>query len=253
MQLVDLEAKSTVSLEVIANNNRMEFKSFVVSKMNGYLVLEAVRVEGRVINFESSNIIINLLWIREGEVPMIWNRVAIRNIPIEGRTYYIAACMEEGSEINRRGAFRLYTGIEGLAQLGSAKPAFDVLVKNVSETGFSFISNDAAENTVNSTVRLAFFDLNKKFNLTGNVVRVEQLEDGRCIYGCSLLVTNNVLNQYINEKQRDMLSKQSDRYSNSRPQPVMADKSKVDKKNAKAINQALLKKKLYEELLSGEG
>lgn len=247
MNMIDLAENSRISLEITVNNDYLEFKSFVAAKVNNYILLEAIRVDGKVINFETGNVNINVLWIREDRAPIIWNKVFLKSMTYNNRTYYLAVPSGEGSEVNRRTTFRLFTGVEGIAQVGANKMAWDVIVKNVSETGFAFVSSEKFERAINSTVRLVFYDLEKKFNLTGHIVRTEDVDESRYVYGCVLMASNPVLNQYIIEKQRDMISKQRERFTNNKP---AASKTKTG--TPKKVAGASDRDKMMDELMSNQ-
>ena len=125
-------------------------------------------------------------------------------------SFYKITASGEGFEINRRGAFRLFVGISGVAQLGINRKAVDVIVKDVSENGFSFVSSEDMENVINMPVRLVFNDFNKNYSLMGIIVRKVIINETKVLYGCQLSVSNSQLEQYINQKQRQMLSMNRD-------------------------------------------
>ena len=143
---------------------------------------------------------------RENKSPMVWKGVGVACVHEKSGSFYKITASGEGFEINRRGAFRLFVGISGVAQLGINRKAVDVIVKDVSENGFSFVSSEDIENVINMPVRLVFNDFNKNYSLMGIIVRKVIINETKVLYGCQLSVNNSQLEQYINQKQRQMLS-----------------------------------------------
>ena len=148
--------------------------------------------------------------IRENKSPIVWKGVGVACVYEKSGSFYKVSASGEGFEINRRGAFRLFVGISGVAQLGINKKAVDVIVKDVSENGFSFVSSEDMDNVINMPVRLVFNDFNKNYSLMGIIVRKVIINEAKILYGCQLSVNNSELEHYINQKQRQMLSMNRD-------------------------------------------
>lgn len=210
MLLSQLVENSNLVLDIKINDQHLEFKSVVVAKISNYVLIESIRIKGKVINFETGNVLIDMLLIRDEIAPIIWKRVLLKNITYNNKTYYKVVPTGDGFEINRRNAFRMYIGINGVVQVGVNSPAIDVIVKDVSETGFSFVCKENIDKPLKSTVRLVFADNNKTFSLSGILIRQEEINEVKYVYGCILNIKNQFLNQYINQKQREMLSRQGD-------------------------------------------
>lgn len=209
MRLLELTEKSKLNLEIHINGHDLEFKSKVYAKVNDNILIEPVRVNEKVVNFESGLVLIDILFIREAKSPIVWKRVLLKNIVYNNKTYYKVIPSADGFEVNRRSAFRLYIGILGVAQVGVNSMAYNIIVKDISESGYSFVSDEDIEKPLKSTVRLVFLDNDKSYILTGILVRKEKVNDKKYIYGCMLNSSNTLLNQYINFKQREILAKQS--------------------------------------------
>jgi len=209
MLLSQLIQNSNLILEININNQHLEFKSAVVAKIGDYILIEPVRIKEKVVNFENGSVLIDLLLIRDNKTPIIWKRVLLKNTIHNGKTYYKVVPTGEGFEINRRNAYRMYIGIKGVVQVGTNSVPMDIIIKDVSENGFSFVTQDNVNKSLKTTVRLVFGDCNKTFNLNGLLIRREEINQSKYVYGCILNIRNLFLNQYINEKQREMLSRQS--------------------------------------------
>ena len=211
MLLQEMPADNKIIIELSIKGQKFEFPSKVVSQGNNSIFIEPIRINGKVLTFNSSeSVAINIVMIRENKSPMVWKGVGVAGVHEKSGSFYKITASGEGFEINRRGAFRLFVGISGVAQLGINRKAVDVIVKDVSENGFSFVSSEDMENVINMPVRLVFNDFNKNYSLMGIIVRKVIINETKVLYGCQLSVNNSQLEQYINQKQRQMLSMNRD-------------------------------------------
>ena len=209
MLLTQIAQNGNLILEINVNKQHLEFNSIVIAKTGNYILIEPVRVEGKVVNFEIGNILIDMLLVRSNKKPIIWKRVLLKNTIYKNKTYYKVVPTGDGFEINRRNAFRMYIEVKGVAQVGSNSVPIDVIVNDVSENGFSFVSKVNIEKPLKSTVRLVFVDINKSINLNGLLIRKEKKEQSKYLYGCALNIKNQILNRYLNDKKSEILSRQS--------------------------------------------
>ena len=211
MLLQEMPADNKIIIELSIKGQKFEFPSKVVSQGNNSIFIEPIRINGKVLTFNSSeSVAINIVMIRENKSPMVWKGVGVACVHEKSGSFYKITASGEGFEINRRGAFRLFVGISGVAQLGINRKAVDVIVKDVSENGFSFVSSEDMENVINMPVRLVFNDFNKNYSLMGIIVRKVIINETKVLYGCQLSVNNSQLEPYINQKQRQMLSMNRD-------------------------------------------
>ena len=209
MLLSQLIQHSNLILEININNQHLEFESTVITKIGDYILIEPVRVNGKVVNFEIGNVLVDMLLIRRDKKPVAWKRVLLKNVIYKNKTYYKVIPTGDGFEINRRNAFRMYIEVKGVAQVGSNSVPIDVIVNDVSENGFSFVSKVNIEKPLKSTVRLVFVDMNKSINLNGILIRKEKKDQSKYLYGCALNIKNQILNRYLNDKKSEILSRQS--------------------------------------------
>lgn len=211
MLLQEMPADNKIIIELSIKGQKFEFPSKVVSQGNNSIFIEPIRINGKVLTFNASeSIAINIVMIRENKSPIVWKGVGVACVYEKSGSFYKVSASGEGFEINRRGAFRLFVGISGVAQLGINKKAVDVIVKDVSENGFSFVSSEDMDNVINMPVRLVFNDFNKNYSLMGIIVRKVIINEAKILYGCQLSVNNSELEHYINQKQRQMLSMNRD-------------------------------------------
>lgn len=208
MLLQDIPEDNNLVIELSMNGQKYEFPSKVIRKVNQSVLVEPIRINGKILSFNSSGggITVSVYMIRDSKPPMLWKGVAVNSIREDNGTFYKITANGEGFEVNRRGAFRLFIGISGVAQLGTNRKAVDVIVKDVSESGFSFVGMEDMDNVINMPVRLVFADFNQNYSLMGIIVRKVVIGENKIVYGCRLGVRNANLEQYISQKQRQMLS-----------------------------------------------
>ncbi|MGN0318906.1 MAG: PilZ domain-containing protein [Lachnospira sp.] len=207
MIIFELPDDEKIVFEFSFNNHKFEFPSKVLGRGNGYLLAEPIHIGGKILSFNSEqSIAINLIYNRDNKSPVIWKGIGVSIVVVKGKQQYKVVSSGEGYEINRRDSFRLFLGVNGVAQINVNKKALNVIVKDISETGFSFVSAEDIERVEGLPVRLVFADMNKQFSLMGQCVRKVKLAEDKFLYGCQLTVENTEIPKYINEKQRQMLS-----------------------------------------------
>lgn len=207
MLLQEITGDNRIIIELSYNGQKYEFPSKFLKKDGQYIYIEPIRINGKVLGFNSTeNITVSLIMVRDAKSPIVWKGVGITTAYEKEGTCYKVIASGEGYEVNRRGAFRLFVGISGVAQLGINKKAVDVIVKDVSETGFSFVSSEDMENVMNMPVRLVFSDFNQNYSLMGIIVRKVVINEAKILYGCQLSINNTKLEHYISQKQRQMLA-----------------------------------------------
>lgn len=206
MRLIDLQAGDNIIIHVNMNGQFADFPSVVIKQQGDGILAEAVRIGGKVVGFSSESIHLDLYYIRHDKPPVIWKNVKCTTVLFDNKTLYNIAAFAEGYESNRRNAFRMFIGLSGVAQLGINRKALSVIVKDVSESGFSFVSSEDIENVINMPVRLVFEDIDRNYSLMGLVVRRVVIDEKKILYGCKLSVENLELVKYINYKQRKQMA-----------------------------------------------
>lgn len=206
MKIWEIEPKSNIILKVSIKGQHIDLPTVSYSQESDGIVCEAVRVQGKAVSLDGTGVSIEVMFIRTEKSPVLWRGIVCETIYIDSKMFYKITCREDGVEKNRREAFRVFIGVSGVAQLGLNKKAVNVIVKDVSENGFSFISDEDFEDVVNVPVRLVYTDMEINFSLMGIVVRKVKIDEKKNLYGCKLSVENSRLGQYIIQKQRQALS-----------------------------------------------
>lgn len=182
----------------------IEYRAQVLFCKQDILFIEPIRVDDRLVNFKGENLCIMITYVPRDEMPVQWKGCTIRDIIYDGKRYHILYCVHEGKHVNRRETYRQYVGYNGILQLGPNRKTIDVTVKDISVTGISFVSVTKYEKKDVGLFHLSYIDeeFNIPVQLSGEVVRVEELEDTRILYGCRIVETSLNVGSYIAHKQK---------------------------------------------------
>ena len=150
-----------------------------------------------------------MTYSRNDKAPIVWKGVGCSVVKTKGRVLYKVIASGAGFEVNRREAFRLFVGLEGIARVGTNRRAMDVILKDLSDTGFAFVVDHEIEDATGLSVRLVFKDFDRNYDLTGFIVRLVKVEEEKYVYGCRMTMRNQLINHYISMKQRQMLANHS--------------------------------------------
>ncbi|MGN0481849.1 MAG: PilZ domain-containing protein [Lachnospiraceae bacterium] len=209
MKITELKPEDEIIFEITFGSETHEFKSKVLEIKSDFIVANPIRAEGKVLSFSSASVPTNLVYKREEKAPIVWKQVAITVVSYKKNTVYKIMQSMDGREMNRRGSYRLYVGVEGVVQLGSNHKAVDVLVKDISEGGFAFICSENLDDTDSrGSVHLVFKDQDKTIGINGIIVRKIEVAPNRFLYGCIINLKTPLVAQYINQKQRERIAQQ---------------------------------------------
>ena len=217
MLFSELGDGTDVRLNITIEETMFEFDTTVRTKHKKKVLLEPIRKNGKILNIQSDNIRVDVMYIREDEKPIIWTDTQMVCVKHKGQVYYAAAENLQGKEYNRRGDFRLFIGEEHPAKIGQNKRAHLVILKDLSSSGCAFVSAEKIKNPDGVFVYILYpgkID-NKTIELPlfGKIIRNTTLTDGRVLYGCVLVKKNEIIGHFINQKQMEQLAKKNERFS----------------------------------------
>lgn len=205
MTLGEVQQNSILHMEVLGKSGRLEYDLPVLFTAQGAAFVSPITYKGQIVNFNRTDVMINILYTRNDEKPIQWCGCAVKTVAYKGNKYHMISCSKIGLEVNRRGSYRLYMGISGLATIDGVDGKMRVVVKDISATGFSFIAPKENMTKEGADVRLAFEEEKSdlRFDLSGRLVRKVELDNGQIQYGCKLYVSNKVIDNYIAKRQRE--------------------------------------------------
>jgi c-di-GMP-binding flagellar brake protein YcgR len=176
------------------------------------VLIYTIKVEDQTLGF-SEKYLLNFLFKIDGRL-YIWENVNVKLVKYDGTIYHKIDIYGQGKPYNRRASYRMYIGEDMPLYVNTATgpSALSVLVKDISNTGVAFITNEEID--VERTFRLKLKDNNSIINLSGIVVRKEFIPHlNSFLYGCKFNEKNNFLGKYIAKKQNEMLQKKTSTYS----------------------------------------
>lgn len=234
MVLNELAIGSSVELTAIIGTQRLVFQTEIVNLptddkkvhkalqklTNGYpyVAVPVIRQNDKVVGFPTSGVVYQVVIVnKEDEKVYQWVSVAIRQVKLPDLpAFHIIISNKAAKEYNRRQRYRLWLGIDGVASIGLSRKPIDVLVKDISSTGISFIARNAVLEEKNITINhntfavLTFFDepSGTNFRISCIVIRAVAVDEQRTLYGCKFAEENQLIGQFVNKRQREKIKDQ---------------------------------------------
>lgn len=216
MIISDIEVQHSVTLVVTVGIKSKDLTTTVAEVHSKYVLLHPILIDGRTVGF-GNTCTIDFLYVQDQTV-FSWHNVELPLVKTKNGTFYQATLEGEASPYNRRASFRVYVGETmtiTVFQSNGPQP-FNVLVRDISETGFGFVSKEEYESA--RTIRLSIpLNERKTLVLSATIVRKEYSEErGSFSYGCKFIEPNPVLSNYLMMKQRERQQERTGAYSASK-------------------------------------
>ena len=209
MRLNEIKQDASVTISVGIGLQVLEFNTVAKEVYDDRVFCEPITQNDKMVGFSTKGLVLSMIVAdaEEGKAYKFAN-VKIRNIKTQkGELFHEVSCKTDGKLINRRGACRVWLGEDGVAVVGLGGKPFDVTIKDISISGIAFICSKDQDIPDGSIVHLTFFDepTNSKFSLGALIVRSEEMEKNRMMYGCRLNQESPAIAKFVNEKQREKL------------------------------------------------
>lgn len=211
MRIEELLPGQKVSLMVNINGKILEFESVVQETYpkKRYILLDPVMSGDKAISFKGKGIMVNLIITIGDDKPHLFRNVTILlQKKLDGSLCYQVSTLAESVLFNRRENFRCFIGIQSSVQGGANRSAHPTVIRDISYTGFSVICDAETQfdpRHVLHTVlrdRIEETEENYAFHLYGTIARVQELDNGKVLYGCRLTDRVPGLDKYIMTKER---------------------------------------------------
>ncbi len=203
MTAAELQLSHAVELEIMMNGKKTTLLSAIEQIIGTTVLLTPIHLNGKVVGFPP-DCSVSLLYIDEKNV-YCWKNIKVKAVRYEKKIYHSVELVADAEILNRRGAYRVYIGETMLLTSFTATgpKTFNVLLKDVSETGMAFYSKE--EFDVGRTVRLHLaIAQNKELQLSSQIIRTQDSEDRRGkLYGCKFVERNDNLIGYLMRLQQD--------------------------------------------------
>lgn len=209
MLLEELSKGDEVVLELIWGSLEYKIKTQVKGVDDKGILIPAFQYKGVVLDSSSKvfkELHFNLYGNDFGGQRICWKSLKLNNRKKNGEEYYhlsVDAFHRHGGADEHRGEKRISmeqfpATIHIISSQDDA--SHEVVIKDISNKGIAFIA-DSELDIVRATIDLSFADSLRghQFKLNGRYlcVRTVPMEDGKYLYGCSLMKGNNDLLTYI--------------------------------------------------------
>ncbi len=204
----ELKIGHSVELEVQMDDKKTTlFTSIEMHRENNILLLKTFRYNGKIIGFPTSCSV--TLVYAEGSLAYYWENVTVKPVRYEGEIYHCVHLVGNSRVMNRRNSYRVYFGTEMIlsAPTASGQKSHKVLVRDISETGMSFYSQENF--TVGKNVRLYLSVApGKEISIRSQILRSQAgSHRNGSIYGCKFTEPNPILNNYLMRYQQERQAK----------------------------------------------
>ena len=206
MLISDVKVGANIQIIVGIGLQQLEFATKVAEVYEGMIYAEPLFQDEKMLGFGTKGLVLTLI-VTDEDNGRAWQftNVKIRNIKnAEGKLFHEISSPIEARAINRRGAHRVWVGEPGSAVIGLGGTQAEVTIKDISTTGIGFVCSSDVEVPDGSIVHITFRDpeINTRYEISAIVVRSQEIERTRTIYGCKLNTESVAITKYVNEKQR---------------------------------------------------
>lgn len=212
MFIEELENGKKLILTVKIGTENVDFETIIrdpVPKKHA-IMADVVRDKDKVVSFNGPSVHVDAYFYPGDSAPIVFRNVKIIVYKDKSENvFYVITTNSPSVIVNRREAFRLFVGRDIVVQKGFNRSANDAILKDISSSGFSIIVDPkVVEYELFQTIHTVFNDeieeLCQKysFQLYGIIVRKEECENGKIVYGCKLNQAVRGLEAYITLKER---------------------------------------------------
>ena len=207
VHITEIPVNSPVVITASIGKNSLNFNSKMVDINERNILIEIIKnEEGQPVSLASDKITVDLSYFADPEKPpFVWHDVKANYVRKNNTPYQQIVQSADAKRENRRGAYRLFIGEPATVSMVDKQGSIQVILKDISTTGFGFVHTEEIE--LNKFCRIACTIDNQKIVLSGNIVRRQNVEKGKIIYGCRLDRFSKELEKFINTKQREEIRK----------------------------------------------
>lgn len=211
MRIEELSPGLSLTFLVTVNTEPLSFQSKVqeVHPKKHIVLADAILHNDKIVSFRGKNVIVHVLVTFPDEKPQLFQHVKVTTLKREDGSFcYNLSTVAESKPYNRREYFRCFIGVPAVTQFGPNHSARDAVLRDVSVSGFAVTCSEDMEVSINQLIHVHLQDYIDEleeeftFNLYGLIVRTQELENGKFIYGCRLNRPVFGLNNYIMKKER---------------------------------------------------
>ena len=209
MTISDFTRGQKVILDIRANKAKGNFDAVVALTYKNILLLEPIVLDGKIVGFPQDYTASLTVIVKD--ICYVWNGIQIQAVSFKGRHFHAIELNGDAEVINRRNNFRVSIGeVMNVVYFTESGPRpHHALIKDISETGFAFISTE--EFDIGRMVRLNVLLPDKTpLALSAKIVRNQEgPKPGEMLYGCRFSEKNSKLSNFLMQLQREKQRKKT--------------------------------------------
>lgn len=204
MHISEIPSDSKLTIEIRKGDRSATFFSSPKFIIGGDVYIEPLMHSGKMLSFDSPGLHIAVTASWQNSAPTKFLNIRITRELVDGKLYHCISSKTAGVRNNRRASFRIFVGESGKAFSGSKPSGEDVTIRDISESGISFLADDM-DNAIFRTgekVHVRYDDPENSYrvDVESRVVRTEDNDKGK-IYGCAFIKNYPQISKYVMSKQ----------------------------------------------------
>lgn len=217
MRIEELTAGTGITFYVNVGNDRQLLFESKITEVNPkkHLVLaDAILKDEKVLSFKGKGITVDMVAAVPDEKPILFKNITMETLKLSDNNFcYNLTALKEGVAYNRRENFRAFVGTRTILKGGRDLQEYEVTLKDVSSSGFAITCGPELELLPEQLVHVLLeeyleeINQNYSFHLYGIMVRRQELDNGRIVYGFRLNNHVGGLENYITQKERLRIKK----------------------------------------------
>ena len=77
MLLSEIGSNETINIQFSLNEKQFDFESKVLGSLKGFILIEPIIVNEKILNFGTTNIVTDILYNRENDKPILWRHAKL--------------------------------------------------------------------------------------------------------------------------------------------------------------------------------
>ena len=214
MRIDELVPDCSITFYVkIGGEQQLIFESSIidVNPKKKLVLAEAILKDGKVLAFKGNAISVDMVAALPEGKPFYFQNISVEPLRLADNSFcYNLSCAKEGVPYNRRGSYRCFIGNPVFLRNSKEMKEYSVILRDVSVTGFSITCGEEVDLELgpNQMVHVLLedyleeIDQNFTFHLYGLMVRRQEMENNKVLYGFKLNSSVSGLENYLTQKER---------------------------------------------------
>lgn len=200
MTFEDVEQGNPLIITIKTGSKQATLESSTINVVDGCILADPFMSGGNIVSFPK-NIDIELLVVRDADVPFYFQKVYIEQTKYHDHTCHLIRTNLPGIKYNRRSSFRVPITAPIKIDLG-AENTINATLKDLSTGSYSILVDKKIELPLHKKITIQYSDQanQKYYELSGRPVRKSELQNYN-LYGCILEKRIPDLDGYLAQKQ----------------------------------------------------